>query len=98
VDAVLEDYDALLTASTLIAAPRFDTELDRRAVAGVVQTIQFNVTGHPAISVPTEITKQGLPLGVQVAGRAWDEATVLRVARAIEVLSGWEDVARPDIA
>ena len=98
VDAMLEDYDALLTASTLIAAPRFDTQLDRRAAAGVVQTIQFNVTGHPAISVPTEITKQGLPLGVQVAGRAWDEATVLRIARAIERLTGWEDVARPDTA
>ncbi len=98
VDAVLDRYDALLTASTLIAAPRFDERLDPRAVAGVVQTIQFNVTGHPAISVPTEVTRAGLPLGVQVAGRAWDEATVLRIARTIEKLSGWEDVARPDTA
>lgn len=98
VDAVLDEYDALLTASTLIAAPRFDTKLDPRAVAGVVQTIQFNVTGHPAISVPTELTPAGLPLGVQVAGRAWDEATILRISRSIEKLSGWEDVARPDTA
>jgi aspartyl-tRNA(Asn)/glutamyl-tRNA(Gln) amidotransferase subunit A len=98
VDATLESYDALLTASTLIPAPRFDTQLDRRGVAGVVQTMQYNVTGHPAISVPTEVTPQGLPLGVQIAGRAWDEATVLRIARAIERLSGWESVARPDTA
>lgn len=98
VDTVLETYDALLTASALIPAPRFDTRLDPRAAASVVQTIQFNVTGHPAISVPTEVTEAGLPLGVQIAGRAWDEATILRIARSIEVLSGWENVARPDIA
>lgn len=98
VDAMLENYDALLTASSLIPAPRFETMLDPTAAGGVIQTIQFNVTGHPAIAVPTEVTPAGLPLGVQIAGRAWDEACVLRIARAIEKLSGWEDVARPDTA
>jgi aspartyl-tRNA(Asn)/glutamyl-tRNA(Gln) amidotransferase subunit A len=98
VDSVLEHYDALLTASTLIQAPRFDVTLDPRAAAAVIQTIQYNVTGHPALSVPTEVTKQGMPIGVQIAGRAWDEATVLRIGRAIEVLTGWESLARPDTA
>jgi aspartyl-tRNA(Asn)/glutamyl-tRNA(Gln) amidotransferase subunit A len=36
-----------------------------------------------------------LPIGVQIAGRAFDEATVFRIARAIETLSGWESVALP---
>jgi len=96
VDAALQRYDALLTASTLIPAPRFDANLSPLAVAAVVQTIQFNVTGHPALSVPTDVTAVGLPVGVQLAGRAWDEATLLRIGRAVERLSGWEARTRPD--
>ncbi len=96
VDHALQHYDALLTASTLVPAPRFGAVLDPRAVAGIIQTIQFNVTGHPALCVPTDVTPDGLPLGVQLAGRAWDEATLLRIGRAIEQLSGWESRTRPD--
>ena len=98
VDAALDQHDALLTASTLIPAPRFDRILDPSSAAAAVQTIQFNVTGHPAISVPTALAAEGLPIGVQLAGRAWDEATLLRIARAVEKLSGWEGVTRPDRA
>jgi aspartyl-tRNA(Asn)/glutamyl-tRNA(Gln) amidotransferase subunit A len=60
-----------------------------------MQTIPFNVTGHPAMSVPVGLAADGLPLSVQIAGRPFDEATVLRVGRAIEVLSGWERLPLP---
>ena len=60
-----------------------------------MQTIPFNVTGHPAMSVPVGLAPDGLPVSVQVVGRPFDEAMVLRVARAIETLSGWEKVALP---
>jgi aspartyl-tRNA(Asn)/glutamyl-tRNA(Gln) amidotransferase subunit A len=96
VDATLDRYDALLTASCLITAPRFDGFLDTLVNASPVQTIQFNVTGHPALSVPVGLAANGLPVGVQIAGRNWDEATVLRIGRAIEKLSGWEQIAKPD--
>ncbi len=96
VDGALLRYDALLTASGLAPAPAFEAKLDPRAAATLVQTIQFNVTGHPALSVPTTLTSTGLPIGVQIAGRAWDEATVLRIGRTIERLSGWEAISRPD--
>jgi aspartyl-tRNA(Asn)/glutamyl-tRNA(Gln) amidotransferase subunit A len=96
VDAVLALHDVLLTVAGLGTAPRFDAAVDHRAAASSVQTIPFNVTGHPAMSVPIGLAGNGLPIGVQVVGRAFDEATVFRVGRAIETLSGWERVALPE--
>ncbi len=95
VDAALSRYDALLTASALNTAPRFDEPTDAMSSAAPMQTIPFNVTGHPAMSVPVGLADNGLPISVQVAGRPFDEAGVFRVGRAIEHLSGWESVALP---
>jgi aspartyl-tRNA(Asn)/glutamyl-tRNA(Gln) amidotransferase subunit A len=44
----------------------------------------FNVSGHPAISIPTGFGADGLPTSAQVIGRYFDEATVYRVAKVIE--------------
>ena len=48
-----------------------------------VFTVTVNMAGLPGISVPAGLTKNGLPLGLQVIGKAFDEATVLRVGRAV---------------
>jgi aspartyl-tRNA(Asn)/glutamyl-tRNA(Gln) amidotransferase subunit A len=98
VDAALGRHDALLTACTLDAAPRLDAMGDTTVHLPLVQAMPFNVTGHPALSVPAGLGSAGLPLSAQVVGRAFDEATVLRVGRAIERLSGWEGVAFPQPA
>jgi aspartyl-tRNA(Asn)/glutamyl-tRNA(Gln) amidotransferase subunit A len=95
VNAALSRYDAFLTASALTTAPRFDEAVDNRASASPMQTIPFNVTGHPAMSVPVGLASDGLPIGVQVVGRPFDEPTVFRISRAVERLSGWEKVALP---
>jgi aspartyl-tRNA(Asn)/glutamyl-tRNA(Gln) amidotransferase subunit A len=79
----------------LNTAPRFDAPVDALSTASPMQTIPFNVTGHPAMSVPIGLAPNRLPLSVQVAGRPFDEAMVLRVGRAIERLSAWESVALP---
>jgi aspartyl-tRNA(Asn)/glutamyl-tRNA(Gln) amidotransferase subunit A len=50
-----------------------------------VFTVTVNLAGLPGISVPAGLSAQGLPLGLQVIGRAFDEATVLRAGRALEV-------------
>ena len=47
-------------------------------------TAPFNLSGIPAISVPCGFNAAGLPMGMQVAGRPWDEVTVLRLAHAYE--------------
>ncbi|WP_187969476.1 amidase [Aquibium microcysteis] len=48
-----------------------------------------NVTGQPAIAMPVHVTKDGLPLGIQAAGRPGDEETLLSFAAQMEKLSGW---------
>ncbi|MCW3475320.1 amidase [Limobrevibacterium gyesilva] len=95
VNATLDRYDALITASGLAPAPRFDAPAEASAAASPLQTIPFNVTGHPALSVPVGLTASGLPIGLQVVGRPFDEATTLRIGRAVERLTGWEDIALP---
>jgi aspartyl-tRNA(Asn)/glutamyl-tRNA(Gln) amidotransferase subunit A len=49
-----------------------------------VFTVPANLAGLPAVSVPAGLSADGLPLGLQVIGRAFDEATVLRVAQVLE--------------
>jgi aspartyl-tRNA(Asn)/glutamyl-tRNA(Gln) amidotransferase subunit A len=95
VDRVLQRCDALLTATTLTTAPRFDAPGDSISSTSPVQTSPFNATGHPALSVPVGLAPDGLPLAVQLVGRNFDEAGLFRIARAIEVLSGWESIALP---
>lgn len=94
VDAVLQHYDGLLTASALAEAPRFDNVPDpSRAFTTPMQTIPFNVTGHPAMSVPTGKGPTGLPLSLQIVGRPFDEATVFQAGRAVERATGWDGAA-----
>ncbi|HET7335749.1 MAG TPA: amidase, partial [Rhizomicrobium sp.] len=47
-------------------------------------TVTVNLAGLPGISVPAGLTADGLPLGLQIIGKAFDEATVLRAGQAIE--------------
>ena len=90
-NAVLHRYDALLTACSLAPAPRFDNPPDMTRIASApVQTLAFNVTGHPAMSVPAGKGPGGMPLSVQVVGRPFDEATVFRVGRAVERAWAWD--------
>ena len=51
--------------------------------------IPYNLTGLPAISVPCGFGSNGLPVGLQIAGRAFDEQTVLRVAHAYQAHTDW---------
>jgi len=55
----------------------------------------FNLSGLPAISVPCGFSSGGLPIGLQLVGRAWDEATVLRAACAYEMATEWTE--RPSL-
>ena len=52
-------------------------------------TVPANLAGLPAMSVPAGLSSDGLPLGLQVIGRAFDEETVLRVGEAIERAAGF---------
>jgi aspartyl-tRNA(Asn)/glutamyl-tRNA(Gln) amidotransferase subunit A len=54
-------------------------------------TFPFNFTGQPAMSIPCGFTAAGLPVGLQIVGRRFDEATVLRLAAAFERAHPWRD-------
>jgi aspartyl-tRNA(Asn)/glutamyl-tRNA(Gln) amidotransferase subunit A len=94
-DAMTE-LDAVITLSSLELPPRIE---DADAVARTYDRqcrVVFNVTGTPAISVPTGFSAVGIPLAMQIAGRALDEANVYRVAHAYCEATGFAD-RRPPI-
>ncbi|HEY7294983.1 MAG TPA: amidase [Dehalococcoidia bacterium] len=95
--ALLAERAALLLPATRIAAPSINPQqtvvLDGKEVLArsvlTTNTIPFNVTGMPALSLPCGFTQAGLPIGLQIAGRRWDEATVLRIGHAYEQATDW---------
>ncbi|HET9925438.1 MAG TPA: amidase [Methylomirabilota bacterium] len=96
VDRVLGDLDVLIAPTLPIAAvPVGAREVD---IDGKPQPVRpslvrytrpFNVSGHPVASVPCGFTVDGLPIGMQVIGRTFDEATVLRLADAYQRVTDW---------
>ncbi|MDQ8727684.1 amidase [Bradyrhizobium sp. LHD-71] len=97
VNAKLKDCDALITASTLGPATAF-AEIDpNRPPNLLVQTMPFDVTGNPAMSIPTGFSKSGLPLSMQIVGRAFDEPTVLGIGAAYEAATNLH-LRRPSFA
>lgn len=82
-DALLSSYDVLLLPTTLTPAPPFSDFDDGKAVWTAMRTIPFNVTGHPALSLPMGFA-DGLPLGLQLVGQRNDEGTLLRLGAAFE--------------
>ncbi len=86
-----EKVDAILTPATPSAAFK-SGEKSNDPVAmylNDVFTVPVNLAGLPGLSVPAGLSAEGLPLGLQVIGKAWDEATVLKVGRAIEDAAGF---------
>ena len=96
VDEVLTRRDVLLAPATPIPATALgerettlgDGKSDVRA-ALIRLTRPFNFSGHPACAAPCGFTAGGLPVGLQVVGRPFDEATVLRVVDAYQRLTDW---------
>jgi aspartyl-tRNA(Asn)/glutamyl-tRNA(Gln) amidotransferase subunit A len=93
----LEHFTVLAAPTAAIPAPRIDT--GGRAlgpdgapvdmVGSVLRfTAPFNVTGQPALALPTGLSAAGLPLSMQIIGKPFDEATVFQVADAYERARG----------
>ena len=85
----MASVDVAVTASSMEpACPIEDAELCER-LYGRQARAPFNLTGSPALAVPTGFASTGLPLSMQIIGRPGDEATVYRVARAHERETQW---------
>jgi aspartyl-tRNA(Asn)/glutamyl-tRNA(Gln) amidotransferase subunit A len=96
----MTQWDVLITPS--VAVPAFDarpaghTPMTAETMLGwTPYSYPFNLSQQPAITVPCGLSSEGLPLGIQFVGRMFDDAMVLRVARAFESVM---PVPRPDRA
>ena len=97
VQGVLSEYDLLATPT--LAVPPFEigdlpTEVDGQPVEprrGWLLTQPFNMTGHPAASIPAGFTAEGLPVGLQLVGPRLADDAVLAASAAFERVRPWRD-------
>lgn len=101
------DFDVLLTPTMATLPPLVGTvlaeaneqfdgprETENRMIAF---TAFANITGQPAISLPVGMSPSGLPVGAQLIGGPFDEATLIRLAASVEPAFGWTQL-RPDLS
>lgn len=103
VDRLLAAHDVLLAPTTPIVAPPVGqtdvlVEGERHDIRTslIRLTRVFNVTGHPVVACPCGFTVTGLPIGMQIVGRPFEEATALRVADAYQRATDWH-TRRPPV-
>jgi aspartyl-tRNA(Asn)/glutamyl-tRNA(Gln) amidotransferase subunit A len=81
---LMEDIDLIALPTAPQPSRTFDQETAARRGARISLTRPFNLTGQPAISIPCGFSPEGLPIGLQLAGRPFEDATALRAAHAYE--------------
>jgi aspartyl-tRNA(Asn)/glutamyl-tRNA(Gln) amidotransferase subunit A len=81
--------DAIIMPTSPVPATPIEGSPTAHAMLRPRNTMPFNALGLPAISVPCGFTATGLPIGLQIAGHAFDEAGVLRIAHAYEQATDW---------
>lgn len=95
-NAAFAHIDALLTPGELVPPPSHEARTATIAgrevslmAALISATCPFNITGQPALTIPCGFTRKGLPIALQIVGKAFDEATVLQIGHAYEVQTPW---------
>jgi aspartyl-tRNA(Asn)/glutamyl-tRNA(Gln) amidotransferase subunit A len=103
-EAVFEQVDALVTPTLPVVAPRVDEIAHPLLVAGkpldgalLRLTFPFDISGQPALTIPCGFSQDGLPVGLQLVGRRFDEATVLRLGHAFQRDTDWH-LRAPDLS
>jgi aspartyl-tRNA(Asn)/glutamyl-tRNA(Gln) amidotransferase subunit A len=102
--SLFKNFDVIVTPSEPMVAPLVGQQTVK--FGGVEETVDsalvrylapFNLTGLPALSIPCGFSGDGLPIGMQIIGRAYDETTVLRVGHAYEQSTDWH-LRIPEVA
>ncbi len=92
---VFNRVDLLVVPTTPVPAPSLDDN-DLQTTRTLTRfTYPFNLPGVPAISIPCGFTSGGLPIGLQLVGRWWEEGTVLRAAHAYQQATDWHTRVPP---
>ena len=102
--ALLEDVDVLVTPTQAEVAPKIQTATGLTSKEAVLRQFfgsrahrgTFSLAGVPALSVPVGFGEGGLPLSMQIVGRPYEEATVLRVGHVYQRRTDWHE-ARPNL-
>ncbi len=84
-----ESFDALITPTSPVPTTRIADDPPGHALLRSRNTLPFNFTSLPVISIPCGFTAGGLPIGLQIAGNAFGEAGVLQIAYAYEQATTW---------
>lgn len=88
--AAFEDVDIVLTPTTNAVAPPIESAEMIATTAQLTRfTYAWSLAHMPALSVPCGFSENGLPIGMQLAGAPWDEATLLRVGAAYQAGTDW---------
>jgi amidase len=96
-DQVLDEFDLLLmptvpmTARPIPQPGAATEEIIERAFEMLPNTCPFDVTGHPAMTIPCGLS-DGLPVGMMLIGKCWDEGTIYRAAYAFEQAGDWKSI------
>jgi amidase len=98
-DEKLEEFDLLAMPTTPMTAFELEEDLSRKEAVNRAQgkkgrtrnTMPFDMTGHPALSLPCGRNETGLPIGLMLVGSHFDEETVLSVADAFEQATDWTE-------
>jgi aspartyl-tRNA(Asn)/glutamyl-tRNA(Gln) amidotransferase subunit A len=90
-DQVFEEVDLLVTPVMPTPAFRLGEKIEDplQMYLSDLYTISASLAGIPAISIPCGFSQNGLPIGLQIMGRPFEEETVLRAARAYELVTNW---------
>lgn len=94
---LLATVDVAITASSMDPACPIEDEEMCQTVYGRQARAPFNLTGNPALALPTGFASSGLPLSMQIIGKPFDETMVYRVARAYEKATEWTS-KRPQLS
>ncbi|MFM0057014.1 amidase [Paraburkholderia phytofirmans] len=106
---LIADFNAVFERVDVVVTPASPVTAWRRGQVTVVTggmeesplaaswrlTYPFNLTGLPALSLPCGFDSRGLPIGLQIAGKPFDEATILRVAASYESVHRWNAMRSP---
>ena len=85
--AALTDVDAIVTPTTAYPAHPVDGTSLQSDMHSLTRPV--SLTGLPALALPCGFTSTGLPVNLQLIGRAWEESMVLRIGHAYEQAAGW---------
>lgn len=94
-NALFREVDVIVTSSSMDPACSIDDPAELERTYARQSRAPFNVTGNPALAIPVGFSKAGLPVGLQIVGRPFDEALLYRVADAYERAARWVEKHPP---